>query len=314
TGQQLGNYRLLRLLGRGGFAEVYLGQHIYLNNNAALKVLQIVLNEEDIESFVQEARTLASLTHPHIIRVLDFAVENGTPFLVMEYAASGTLRDRHPQNSRLPSETIVAYVRQVAAALQYAHDQKLIHRDVKPENMLLGYKNAVLLSDFGLAVIAQSSRDRLQTVAGTVTYMAPEQLQGRACPASDQYALAAVVYEWLTGERLFSGSFIEVASQHVLVPPPSLRGKNPALSPAIDLVIQKALSKNVEQRFASVLEFASAFEQVCKAELPKQHTSAPIPMGKLITLYRKHSAPVLSIAWSPDGKKIASASADKTVH
>src|SRR5947207_8418897 len=178
--------------------------------------------------------------------------------------------------------------------------------------MLLGYKNAVLLSDFGLAVIAQSSRDRPQTVAGTVTYMAPEQLQGRACAASDQYALAAVIYEWLTGERLFSGSFIEVASQHVLVPPPSLRGKNPAISPAIDLVIQKALSKNVEQRFASVLEFASAFEQVCKAELPKQH--APVPMGKLITPYRKHSAPVLSIAWSPDGKKIASASADKTVH
>src|SRR3989440_11605343 len=144
--------------------------------------------------------------------------------------------------------------------------------------------------------------------------MAPEQLQGRACPASDQYALAAVVYEWLTGERLFSGSFIEVASQHVLVPPPSLRGKNPALSHAIDLVIQKALSKIVEQRFVSMLEFASAFEQVCKAELPKQHTSAPVPMGKLITPYRKHSAPVLSIAWSPDGKKIASASADKTVH
>src|SRR6266481_840918 len=101
-GQQLGNYRLLRLLGRGGFAEVYLGQHVYLNNNAALKVLQIVLNEEDIEHFAKEARTLASLTHSHIVRVLDFAVENGTPFLVMEYAASGTLRQLHPQGTRLP--------------------------------------------------------------------------------------------------------------------------------------------------------------------------------------------------------------------
>src|SRR5437763_7453596 len=113
-----------------------------------------------------------------------------------------------------------------------------------------------------------------------------------------------------------SGSFIEVASQHVLVPPPSLRAKNPALSSAIDLVIQKALSKNAEQRFASVLEFAVAFEQVCAAESSKQHASAPapVPMGKLITPYRKHSAPVLSVAWSPDGKKIASASADKTVH
>src|SRR2546428_716984 len=180
--------------------------------------------------------------------------------------------------------------------------------------MLLGYKNAVLLSDFGLAVIVQSSRDRLQTVAGTVTYMAPEQLQGKACPASDQYALAAVVYEWLSGERLFSGSFIEVATQHVLVPPPSLRNKIPALSPAIDHVIQKALAKNPEQRFASVLEFARAFEQVRQAEASKQYASSPIPLGKLFTNYRKHSAAVLNIAWSPDGKKIASAGADKTVH
>src|SRR5216683_4543365 len=101
TGQQLGNYRLLRLLGRGGFAEVYLGQHIYLNSQAALKVLQIALNDEDIEHFAKEARTLASLTHPHIVRVLDFAVENGTPFLVMEYAANGTLRQLHPQGPRI---------------------------------------------------------------------------------------------------------------------------------------------------------------------------------------------------------------------
>jgi WD40 repeat protein len=185
---------------------------------------------------------------------------------------------------------------------------------VKPENMLLGNNNTVLLSDFGLAVIVQSSRDRLQTVAGTVTYMAPEQLQGRPSPASDQYALAAVIYEWLTGERLFSGSFIEVATQHVLVAPPSLRSKLPAIPSAIDQVIQKALAKTPEQRFSSVLEFASAFEQVCQAQEKKQYAAAPIPFGKLLRAYRKHSAPVLHIAWSPDGKKIASASADKTVH
>ena len=116
SGQQLGNYRLLRLLGRGGFAEVYLGQHLYLNSQAALKVLQIALNDEDIEHFAKEARTLASLTHPHIIRVLDYAVENGTPFLVMEYTANGTLRQRYPHGTRLPVETIISYVRQVASA------------------------------------------------------------------------------------------------------------------------------------------------------------------------------------------------------
>ncbi len=313
VGQQLASYRLVRLLGQGGFADVYLCEHIYLNTQAAIKVLQMRLTDEDKRSFLEEARTIAHLRHPSIVRILEYDVVDTIPFLVMEYAPHGTLRQSYPRGTVLPTGAIVGYVKQVAAALQYAHDQKLIHRDVKPENMLLGNKNAVLLSDFGLAVIVQSSRDRLQTVAGTVTYMAPEQLQGRACPASDQYALAAVVYEWLTGERLFSGSFIEVASQHVLVPAPSLRTKNPTLSPAIDLLIQKALSKVPEQRFASVLEFASAFEQVCIAELPKQRSSPSFPIGKLLTSYRKHTGPVHSIAWSPDGRKIASASADKTV-
>jgi eukaryotic-like serine/threonine-protein kinase len=314
VGQQLANYRLIRPLGQGGFADVYLGEHVYLNTQAAIKVLQMRLTDDDKRSFLEEARTIAHLKHPYIVRILEYDVLEDIPFLVMEYAPNGTLRQYHPKGTILPPASVVPYVRQVAAALQYAHDQKLIHRDVKPENMLLGNKNAVLLSDFGLAVIAQSSRDRLQTVAGTVTYMAPEQLQGRACPASDQYALAVVVYEWLSGERLFSGSFIEVATQHVLVPPPPLRNKIPGLSPAIDLVIQKALAKSPEQRFASVLEFATAFEQVCQAEASKQSTSASHPFGKLFTTYSKHSAAVLDIAWSPDGKKIASASADKTVH
>jgi eukaryotic-like serine/threonine-protein kinase len=313
-GQQLANYRLIRPLGQGGFADVYLGEHVYLNTPAAIKVLQMRLTDDDKRNFLEEARTIAHLKHPSIVRILEYDVVDSIPFLVMEYAPNGTLRQCHPKGTVLPPAAIVPYVRQVAAALQYAHDQKLIHRDVKPENMLLGYNNAVLLSDFGLAVIVQSSRDRLQTVAGTVTYMAPEQLQGRASPASDQYALAAVIYEWLSGERLFSGSFIEVATQHVLVPPPSLRSKLPALSPAIDQVIQKALAKSPEQRFASVLEFARAFEQVCQAEASKQYASASVPLGKLFTAYRKHSAAVLHIAWSPDGKKIASASSDKTVH
>src|SRR5260370_11989863 len=105
SGQQLGNYRLLRLLGRGGFAEVYLGQHIYLNSQAALKVLQIALNDEDIEHFAKESRTLASLTHPHIIRVLNYPSKNGTPFLLMQYPANGPLRHPHPHAPRLPPQT-----------------------------------------------------------------------------------------------------------------------------------------------------------------------------------------------------------------
>ena len=280
SGQQLGNYRLLHLLGRGGFAEVYLGQHIYLNSLAALKVLQIVLTDEDIERFAKEARTLASLNHPHIIRVRDFAVENGTPFLVMEYAANGTLRQRHPQGSRLPTETVVSYVRQVASALQYAHDQHLIHRDVKPENMLLGANQEILLSDFGLAMLAprnveHSTLEMGPSLVGTTSYQAPEQLQGKAQPASDQYSLGVVVYEWLCGTRPFNGSVIEIAMQHISMPPPPLREQIPGISPAIEEAVMQALAKEPQRRFSSIQSFATALERAYQYTLLPRSSRRP---------------------------------------
>jgi serine/threonine protein kinase len=117
VGQQLGNYRLLRLLGCGGFAEVYLDQHIHLQSHAAVKLLRAQLPEEEGGQFLREAQLLARLSHPHVVRILDFAVQEGTPFLVMEYAPSGTLRVLHPKGTRVPLESVVRYVTQVAAAL-----------------------------------------------------------------------------------------------------------------------------------------------------------------------------------------------------
>jgi len=193
-GQHFGNYRLIRLLGRGGFAEVYLGEHVYLTTHAALKVLHAKLTHEQEEDFLHEARTIAYLEHPHIVPVLEYGIQDSTPFLVMRYASHGNLRTAYPRGTQLSSETIISYVKQVAAALQYAHECKLIHRDIKPENMLLGTRQEVLLSDFGLAVMAQSSEHQeLQHVGGTILYMAPEQLRGKPCIASDQYALGIVV-------------------------------------------------------------------------------------------------------------------------
>src|SRR5215472_12850364 len=120
VGQQFGNYQLLRLLGAGGFAEVYLGEHIHLGTQAAIKVLYTQLGRNDSEQFRNEARTIAHLEHPHIVRVLDFGIEGTTPFLVMTYAPGGTLRTRHPKGSVLPLSTVVPYVQQAASALQYA--------------------------------------------------------------------------------------------------------------------------------------------------------------------------------------------------
>jgi len=265
VGQQLGNYRVLRLLGRGGFSEVYLGEHAYLKNHAALKVLRTQLSEEDTEEFLQEAQTLAHLDHPHIVRVLDFAVHDGTPFLVMEYAAGGSLRELHPKGMRVSLERIIAYVTQVASALQYAHNQRLMHRDVKPGNMLLGARGQVLLSDFGLAMLMPSSLSgKTQamdpSMTGTTPYLAPEQLQGQPQPASDQYALGVVVYEWLSGRRPFHGTPIEIAMQHLSAPPPSLRGLEPDLPSVIEEVVMRALAKEPELRFASVQDFATALQ------------------------------------------------------
>src|SRR5215469_13233071 len=122
-GQQFGNYRLVRLLGRGGFAEVYLGQHIRLSSQkAALKILSTRLNDRDIQAFEQEAETIASLIHPHIVRVLDFDITDGVPFLVMDYAPNGSLRQRHRLGEQLPLPTILSYTQQIADGLQYAHD------------------------------------------------------------------------------------------------------------------------------------------------------------------------------------------------
>ena len=262
AGQQFGNYRVIRLLGMGGSAEVYLAEHIYLNTQAAIKVLRTRLGQAEEDNFLREARTIARLLHPNIIRVLDFGMQDSLPFLVMDYAPNGSLRDRHPHGTQVPLATINSYVQQVASALQYAHDQKLVHRDIKPENMLIGRHDEVLLGDFGISLIAQTSQvQKTQEVAGTIPYMAPEQIQGKPRPASDQYALAVVVYEWLTGTRPFRGSFTELYGQHLFTPPPPLREKRPDISPDIESVVMTALAKDPHQRFASIRAFATALSQ-----------------------------------------------------
>jgi serine/threonine protein kinase len=347
VGQQLGNYRLIRLLGEGGFAEVYLGEHIHLGTEAALKVLHTQLTNEDVEQFRQEARTIARLRHRHIVRVLDFGVEGKTPFLVMDYAPKGTLRQHYPKGTVLPVSHIVTYVKQAAAALQFAHEQKLIHRDIKPENMLLESENEILLSDFGIALVAQSSRyQSTQNVVGTVAYMSPEQIQGKPRPASDQYSLAIVVYEWLSGSRPFHGSFTEICTQHMFAPPPPLREKVPHISSDIEYIVMTALTKDPRQRFTSVQAFATALEQATQlagpipitpppeplpptqavkptplppaqavkpTPLPPAQAVKPTPSLEILSTYRDHQGEVYTVAWSPDGKHLASGGRDRTV-
>jgi peptide/nickel transport system substrate-binding protein len=303
-GQQFGNYRLVALLGQGGFAEVYLGQHVRLTLQAAIKVLHTHLTEQEAEHFYQEAETIAKLTHPSIVRVFDYDVQDGIPFLVMDYAPNGSLRRRYPKGSVVPLPQILSHVKQVAAALQYAHEQKFIHRDVKPENMLVGRQQEVLLSDFGLAALAHSSGSlSTQEAIGTLAYMAPEQIEGHPRPASDQYAMGIVVYEWFCGQRPFEGSATEVMVQQLTMPPPPMHEQVVTIPLGIEQVVLRALAKEHKERFASVQDFAQALEQAsqpapAQAVLPP--SEQPASGAAAAPSYSTVAVPANQLATAPE--------------
>ena len=275
--RRLGNYQLLRLLGSGEYAAVYLGEHVYLKTRAAIKVLHSQLVGDELQAFLTEARALAHLVHPHIVRVLDFGVERGLAFLVMDFAPDGTLRQRHPPGVPLTCANVLRYMQQIASALQYAHYHGVIHRDIRPENLLIGRNNEVLLADFGIATQAQGigKQHNRPNVEGNCAYMAPEQFRGQPCLASDQYALGVVVYEWLTGSRPFSGGEVEMMVRHQSSPPPSLRERCPTVPLEVEQVVLRALAKRPEDRYASVEAFAEALAGATGAFSPGPALSLP---------------------------------------
>lgn len=343
-GQQLGSYRLLRQLGEGGFAEVYLAEHLHLKIQVAVKLLHGKLTAQYVQAFLNEARTIASLKHPHILRVLDFGFAQTLPFLVMDYAPGGTLRDRHPMNSVVPLPIVISYLKQITAALEYAHARKLIHRDVKPENMLIDADGSVLLSDFGVVATAHSTAS-MKTIdnSGTVHYMAPEQINGKPRPQSDQYSLAIVVYEWLCGKLPFEGeSSIQIAMQQIFADPLPLLQQNASIPAGVEQVILKALAKNPQQRFDSVLAFVHALEQASQSvdqerfhrarnqaplgvktsplakdfffPTPSASSTVPTQLNQKNLVERPclwksrnpEGSAFRSVGWSPDGSRIAS--------
>jgi serine/threonine protein kinase len=284
-GLQLGKYRLIKLLGKGGHARVYLGEHISLHNKAAIKVLRSIHTQEERNRFLGEARLVAKLSHPHIVRLMHFDIEEnlamlpgGVPYLVMTWAERGSLRQAYPEGTVLPLDKIVLYLNQVADALQYAHNgaHQVVHLDVKPENMLIASTDDIMLSDFGIAVSGHittafpSQQNPQAEVIGTVAYIAPERLQGQERRASDQYSLAVVVYEWLTGAPPFVGDKNAVMMQHLTRQPPPIHARFPHISSEVEAVVMKALEKEPNDRYPSVKEFALAFEKAVQNQLAGQ--------------------------------------------
>ncbi len=295
VGQMFGNYRLIQFIGGGGFADVYLGKHRYLNSYAALKMLRTSLTNKETKTFLAEAQTLARLKHPNIVRVLEYAVEDGSPVLVMDYARQGTVRTLHPKGAPVPLETTVVYVKQITAALQYAHDRNIIHRDVKPENMLLDDDFNLLLSDFGLALLAPSSQQlSTQEMAGTIPYTAPEQLRGKPCFASDQYALGIVTYEWLCGKRPFEGSFWEVINQQQNAAPPPLRDIRPDLPDSLEAIMFRVLEKDPQLRFENIQAFADALEQASHSNTVTQRKPISTPINSSYSRMLSNTTPTIA--------------------
>ncbi|GHO75655.1 hypothetical protein KSD_34260 [Ktedonobacter sp. SOSP1-85] len=296
VGQRIGDYRLTRLMGEGGFAQVYRGEHIQTQELVAIKLLHTLpgqLDEAQIRKFYKESRIVTSLRHPHIVKVQRFGVDERTPYLIMEFLPYGTLRRRHPEGSILKPTLIYSYLEKIADALDYAHSQGIVHRDVKPENILLNRRGELILSDFGIAFIshhnAEISQLSMPGLAGTYFYMAPEQWMEKPTYASDQYSLALTVYEWLCGERPYRGNPGSLLLQHLNVIPPSPRTRNPMISTAVEEVIMKGLAKDPSQRYATVQEFARAFGEAAGLNIT---TPASVHHTSLIN--RQHQEEVAS--------------------
>jgi serine/threonine protein kinase len=263
TDHQIGPYLLANLLGHGDYADVYIAQHCSDMETVALKVLHPNLFDSLGHPFNDAARIMARLDHTRIVRLLDLGIQassvNGQDttclFLATTYATHGSTRQ--PPGTSLPLSTVVTYVRQCAEALQFAHAQGIVHQRLKPENILLSGNNEILLSDFGFA-------DRRfltsRTSLASVLYAAPEQIQGQPGIETDQYALAAIVYEWLSGAPLFTGSIEEIVKQHLEVTPPTFQERRLPFSTNIEQVIMRALKKEPQERFPDIASFAQAFE------------------------------------------------------
>jgi len=308
---RIGKYQLLELLGVGRYTDVWLAKHIDLKKKVAIKILfpqEIRAGNARLRAeklFLNEAQTLAQLAHPHIVQAFDYEEEeeNGWPYFVMEYAPYGSLADRHGPGELLPLPIVKSYTSQIGRAIHYVHSQGLIHRDIKPQNMFLKTRSLVLLGDFGL-VMRNHGRYypwMKMEFGGTRVYMAPEQESGEPCPASDQYAYATIVFEWLTGYWPYYGNAKEIAWNRRHLSPPSMRALVPEIPAAVEWVVLTALQKSPDRRFKTMLDFTLEFEEACKEvresvpiETSASHSSRmPVSYRHAALLRRERSSELL---------------------
>jgi eukaryotic-like serine/threonine-protein kinase len=266
-----GRYELLELVGRGGMSTVWKAQDRLLDRTVAIKVLheQFTQDEEYVERFRREARSVAQLSHPNIVTVIDRGEDGGRQYIVFEYVAGWNLKQVIERQGPLPIRDALLLALQMARALGFAHDRGLIHRDVKPQNVLLNEDGQAKMTDFGIARSVDVDGVTITgTVLGTSEYIAPEQARGQRVDAlTDVYSLGVVLYELLAGGVPFQGeNFVAVALRHVNEPPPDVLDRRPDCPPRVAMAIERAMAKRPEDRFQSMDELVSELE-ACLADL-----------------------------------------------
>jgi tRNA A-37 threonylcarbamoyl transferase component Bud32 len=293
-GQTLGKYQLLKELGRGGFATVYQGYDAALERYVALKVLHPELTRDEValRRFQREAMAVARMRHANIIIVYEFGEDPSTTsaYIVMEYVEGDTLKPRLGKPTPLAETQRI--IGDVASALEYAHSRGVIHRDIKPANILITTENQVVLADFGIALLAQTSSSLTRGLLGTPQYMAPEQALGEPIDArSDLYALGIVLYEMLAGQPPFRGdSPLATLALQVNAPLPKLRAINPAVPEAVEAMIERALAKDPAQRYPNAAEFRTALQAASESAQADMEMATYSPDVAAAAQQRQHAA------------------------
>jgi eukaryotic-like serine/threonine-protein kinase len=270
-------YELEELVGTGGMSSVFRAHDRMLDRKVAIKVLHPQYTDDDdyVERFRREARAVARLSHPNIVTVIDRGEEDDRQFIVFEYVDGENLKELVERSGAMPVETAVSLAHQIARALAFAHEQGLVHRDVKPQNVLLNGDGRAKVTDFGIArsMDVQHGMTQTGTVLGTSDYIAPEQAQGQPVNAqTDVYSLGVVLYELLTGEVPFPGeNFVAVAMRHINEPPPHVSERRPEVPPRLDAALQRAMAKDPADRFPSMDSFCNELA-VCLQELGRRET------------------------------------------
>ena len=277
-GRTIAHYEILELLGIGGAAEVYRAHDVVGGREVALKLLSDRADPAMVLRFAREAKALARLDHPHIVKTFDAGVANGQRYLAMELVRGGSLKERL-QRGPLEWHQAVRLAAQVAQALAHAHAAGVIHRDLKPGNIMLDDEGTARLMDFGLAHVSDvSAMTRTGTVMGTVYYLSPEQAVGKRVDArSDLYSLGAVLYEMVTGLPPFTGpSAVSIIYKILNEPAPRLRDVSPSLPPLLDALVDRLLQKDASRRFGDAAETLLALETVERYDPRVDSISQPI--------------------------------------